>query len=123
MRRRAGFTLVEVLVALVVVVAALTLIGQGFTTGARASSASQKATRAAFLAQRVITDFELGVLSLNQAHEGTFNDEPDYSYETESETAEETGLTLLTVTLRWDEHGQDRTYVLTRLMRERPAEP
>ena len=39
---RRGFTLVEVLVALVVTVAALTILAQGFTTGARASHVSRE---------------------------------------------------------------------------------
>jgi len=56
-KTRAGFTLIEVLVALVVAVAAMTLLSQGFSTGARASTSAQYATRAAILAQRVITDF------------------------------------------------------------------
>ena len=59
---RRGFTLIEVLVALVVAVAAMALLSQGFTTGARASTTAQFATRAALLAQRVVTDFETGVL-------------------------------------------------------------
>ena len=52
MKRKAGFTLIEVLVALVVAVAAMSLLAQGFTTGARASTTAQHATRAALLAQR-----------------------------------------------------------------------
>jgi hypothetical protein len=71
------------------------------------------------LAQQVVTDFETGVLSLNQSHAKTFDDDPDFAYETKSE-ANATGLTQLTVTIKWNERGQDRTYVVTRLMRERP---
>jgi prepilin-type N-terminal cleavage/methylation domain-containing protein len=86
-RGEGGFTLIEVLVALVVAVAAMTLLAQGFTTGARASVNSQYATRAALLAQRVITDFETGQLSLTGNQNGTFEDEADFSYETASEAA------------------------------------
>ncbi len=65
---RRGFTLVEVLVALVVTVAALTILAQGFTTGARASTVSQNETRATLLAHQVLTDLELGELSIDQSH-------------------------------------------------------
>ena len=117
--KRDGFTLVEVLVALVVAVAALTLLSQGFMTGARASTSSQFSTRAALLAQRVMTDFETGQLSLSSSQNGQFDDEPDFSFESKSDTGEVTGLVKLTITVKWQERNQDRTFVLTRLMRER----
>jgi len=120
--RRKGFTLIEVLVALVVTVAALTVVCQGFATGARASVAAQKTTRAALLAQRVLTDVETGVIPLGQSSAGTFEDEPEFLYETRSEP-DLPGLTLLAVTVKWDERGQPRAYVLTRLMRERTTTP
>jgi len=117
MRRRQGFTLIEVLVALVVAVAAMTLLAQGFSTGARASTAAQYATRAAILGQRVITDFETGALELDGNQSGSFDDEQDFSYETTSEATDLTGLSKLTVTVKWKERNQDREYVLVRLMR------
>ncbi len=127
-RTQAGFTLIEVLVALVVAVAAMALLSQGFSTGARASVNAQYATRAALLAQRVITDFETGQLSLTGNQSGSFEDEPDFSYETTSETSTGslttgtvTGLTQLTVTIKWQERNQDRTYVVVRLMKDRPT--
>lgn len=122
MKHQAGFTLIEVLVALVVTVAALTVIAQGFSTGARASTVSQNATRATLLAQQVLTDLETGALSLSSSNAKSFDDAPDFRYETRSESYD-TGLTLLTVTIVWQERNQERTYVLTRLMRERPASP
>lgn len=120
MRTRGGFTLIEVLVALVVAVAAMTLLSQGFSTGARASTSSQYATRAAILAQRVITDFETGALSLTSSQSGKFDDDPDFSYETKSETPDNSSvanLSKLTVTILWQERNVDQSFVLVRLMR------
>jgi len=117
MRRRGGFTLIEVLVALVVAVAAMTLLAQGFSTGARASTTAQYATRAAILGQRVITDLETGALSADGNQSGGFDDEPDFTYQTTSETGDVTGLNKLTVTVKWQERNQDREYVLVRLLR------
>ena len=116
---RKGFTLIEVLVALVVAVAALSLLSQGFMTGARASTVSQYGTRAALHAQRVLTEFESGALSPTSNQNGTFDDDPDFSYETKSSTGEVTGLTQLTVTIKWKERNQDRKYELVRLLRDR----
>jgi prepilin-type N-terminal cleavage/methylation domain-containing protein len=122
MRRERGFTLVEVLVALVVAVAAMALLSQGFSTGARASTSSQFATRAALMAQRVVTDFETGLLPLGSNQNGTFDDDPDFSYETLSESDSVlTGLTKLTITVKWQERNQERTFVLVRLMKDRPT--
>jgi prepilin-type N-terminal cleavage/methylation domain-containing protein len=116
-RRQQGFTLIEVLVALVVAVAAMTLLSQGFSTGARASTTAQYATRAAILGQRVITDLETGAVSADGNQSGGFDDEPDFTYQTTSETGEVTGLNKLTVTVKWQERNQDREYVLVRLLR------
>jgi prepilin-type N-terminal cleavage/methylation domain-containing protein len=121
MKRKAGFTLIEVLVALVVAVAAMALLSQGFTTGARASTTAQYATRAALLAQRVITDFETGQLTLGSNQSGKFEDDPDFSYEARSETGSLSGLTQLTISIKWQERNQDRTYEIVRLMKDRPT--
>ena len=120
MRRDGGFTLIEVLVALVVAVAAMAILSQGFSTGAKASVVSQNATRAAILAGRVMTDYETGAQSTSGSSSGTFEDEPDFSYDTRSETYD-TGLLRVTITVTWDERGQERTYELVRLFRERTA--
>ena len=117
MRRQEGFTLIEVLVALVVAVAAMTLLSQGFSTGARASTTAQYATRAAILGQRVITDLETGAVSADGSQSGAFEDEPDFTYQTASETGAVTGLNKITVTVKWQERNQDREYVLVRLLR------
>ena len=121
MRRQQGFTLIEVLVALVVAVAAMTLLAQGFSTGARASTTAQYATRAAILGQRVITDFETGSLSVDSSQSGSFEDDADFSYDTKSESTDLTGLNKVTVTVKWQERNQDRSYVLGRLLRSGSA--
>ncbi len=115
-----GFTLIEVLVALVVAVAAMAILSQGFSAGAKASVVSQNATRAAIVAGRVMTDYETGALSTSGSTSGTFDDEPDFSYRIETETYD-TGVLRLTVTVTWDERNQERTYELVRLYRERTA--
>ena len=119
---RKGFTLVEVLVALVVTVTALTIIAQGFSTGARASTVSQNATRAAFLAQGLITDLETGERPHDRGEGGTFDEDPNFSFEITPE-ADEPGVTMLTITITWEERSQERTYELVRLMRNPEGAP
>jgi hypothetical protein len=109
---------VEVLVAMVVAVAAFSILAQGFTTGGHAAAAARSGSTAAALAQRVLCDIESGVLAPDQSTSGTFEDEPDFKYSTRS-TADEPGLRLIEVTVTWTEMNQERNFVLTRLLRER----
>ncbi|HYF00914.1 MAG TPA: prepilin-type N-terminal cleavage/methylation domain-containing protein [Planctomycetota bacterium] len=122
MRRDAGFTLIEVIVAMVVAVAAFSVMAQGFTLGGRASVVAQQTTRAAVLAQRVLADIEIGEVPADRSSAGLFDDEPDFRWEVGSEP-DETGLVRLTISVRWSDHGQERTYALVRLWRERTAAP
>ena len=121
--RRAGFTLTEVLVALVVVTASLTIIAQGFLSGGRASLSSQNESRAVWLAESKMVELETGILSASTGGSGTFEPEhPDYSWSVEPESTTTTGLTKVTVTVTWKERTQERTFALTRLMAERASE-
>lgn len=120
--RRSGFTLIEVLVAMVVAVAAFSVLAQGFATGGQASVASQYTTRAAMLAGQIVTDLETGELAADSSKSGAFSEAPEFSWEVRSE-ADEPGLRLLTVTVRWKERTEERRYVLLRLLRERTAAP
>ena len=120
MRRAGGFTLVEVLVAMVVTVAALTVLAQGFATGGQASVSSQKSTRATILAGDILADIETGELAADASASGKFDEEPDFSWTLKSDD-DEPGLRLLTVTVSWTERAEKRDYVLTRLYRERTA--
>lgn len=115
-----GFTLIEVLVALVVVTAGLTIIAQGFLTGGRASVASQNETVAAMLAESKMAEVEAGIVSTQSSASGTFEPErPDFSWSLEPETTTTTGLAKITLTVTWKERSEERTFALVRLMKER----
>ena len=121
-RREGAFTLIEVLVAMVVAVAAFSVMAQGFALGGRASVAAQLTTRAAVLAGRVLADVEIGEIAADRSAGGVFDDEPDFRWDLDSRT-DDPGLLRLTITVRWSDHGQERTYALVRLWRERTAAP
>ena len=69
----------------------------------------------------MITDFETGALSLTSSQSGKFDDDPDFSYETKSDTGDVQGITRLTVTIRWQERNVDQSFALVRLMRSASA--
>src|SRR5688572_2908605 len=120
MKRASGFTLIEVLVALVVVTASLTIIAQGFLTGGRASVRSQNDTRATWLAESKMAEIEAGILTTQTSASGDFEPEhPDYSWSLQTESTATTGLSKITLTIAWKERQQEHTFVLTRLMKER----
>jgi type II secretion system protein I len=117
---RAGFTLIEVLVALVVVTAGLTIIAQGFLTGGRASVASQHGTMAVWLADSKMAELEAGILSTKTSGSGSFEpDQPDFSWEVDIQSTATTGLIQATVTITWKERNEERSFELVRLMKER----
>lgn len=120
--RRRGFTLIEVLVALVVTVSALAILSQGLLTGGRASVISQNASRAAMVAERVMTGLQTGEIVAGSGGGQTFEDEPDFSYETLFDLdPDESTLQDVTVTIRWKEREEERTFVLVRILRDRTA--
>jgi len=118
---RSGFTLVEVLVALVVMGSAIAILAQGFTTGGGASVTAQNRTKAVWLAEEKMADLESAVLPLNLGQSGSYTDNPDWKWEVKSDSTTVAGLYQMTVTITWKERHQDRTYHLVRLMRERPS--
>jgi prepilin-type N-terminal cleavage/methylation domain-containing protein len=120
-RRNAGFTLTEVLVALVITATALVIIAQGFSAGAQASTSSQRLTRAVMLAEGKMTEFETGEIALSSAPSGDFKpDYPDFSWSSTIESGS-FGSYHVTVTVTWSERGEPQTYSLARVLTERPA--
>jgi general secretion pathway protein I len=120
-RARAGFTLVEVLVALVVTVSVLVILAQGFSVGATASVGAQKLSRAVMLAEQKLAEYETGEASLTSGGTGDFGqDHPGYTWSV-SVSAGSNNLTELTVTVSWKQVEQAQSYSIARLMRERPT--
>lgn len=121
-RHDGGFTLTEVLVALVVVTTAMMIVAQGFLVGGRGSVIAQKETVAAMLAESKLAEVEAGIVSVTNASTGTFEAErqPDFSWSVDPEPSTTfTGRVQVTVTVTWKEREQERAFYLVRLMRER----
>jgi prepilin-type N-terminal cleavage/methylation domain-containing protein len=119
--RARGFTLIEVLVALVITVSALVLLAQGFAVGGSASSSAQKTTRAVMLASKVMAQYETGELGLSASGQGDFKpDYPGFTWKSDMATSTN-NLTQVTVTVAWTQGQSEQSYALVRLMRERPT--
>ena len=122
-RRTAGFTLAEVLVALVVLTSGLLIISQGFLTGGTASVRAQQLTIASSLADAKMAEIEGAIVPFSASTSGTFEleGEPDYAWELKPESTATAGLTKVTLTVKWKERSEERTFDLVRLLTERAA--
>ena len=118
-----GFTLLEVLVTLVIMGTVLAVVAQGFTWSGRATGEASQETTAAMLADQKMAELETGEASLLQGDSGEFEGFEGFSYEIETDADEENeGLYEVTVTVTYTNGEEDRSFVLRRLMRERPED-
>lgn len=114
-----GFTLLEVLISLVIVVAAVSVIAQGFSAGSQGAYFAEAETTATMLADLKMTEVETGEIALATGDQGTFPDREGFRYEVTVE-ADVTGLYRVKVEVFYSDGVEERSIALHRLMRERP---
>ncbi|MCX7918044.1 MAG: prepilin-type N-terminal cleavage/methylation domain-containing protein [bacterium] len=115
-----GFTLLEVVIALVIVVVGLVLISQAFSIGLRAVRVSDKATIARFLAEQKITEIELQSFLALQSGTGDFGpDYPDFTWQMNVATTQLDNLLQINLTISWIEDNTTRTLTITKLIADR----
>ncbi|MFB3895033.1 MAG: prepilin-type N-terminal cleavage/methylation domain-containing protein [bacterium] len=114
---QSGFTLLEVIVAMVIVVIGLILISQTFSTGLRAVRVSDKATVARFLAEQKLTELELEDFSTLQSTSGDFGtDYPEFTWQEEVATTNLDNLLQVNLTISWTEDNATRTLLISKLI-------
>lgn len=117
MRRQSGFTLLEVLVATVILAAGVVLISQSISRGIWGLALSRQYTTATFLAQQKLAELVAGIISANETR-GDFGEEyPSYSWELDFADVGDPMLDLeeVTLTVRWDAGRGERSVVVTTL--------
>jgi len=118
--RRAGFTLMEVLAALLLIGIVLPVAMEGITRSVEAGSSAKRRAEAATLAEGKLNE----VIILGSANlideSGEFGPEwPGYMYAVTSQTQDYNdalGLIEVTVTVTWPERGDQRALKVTSLM-------
>ena len=121
---RQGFTLLEVLVAVMILAIAVTAILSQFSAGMEAGGKSRDITRAVLLAKEKLEELKAFVDSGDEGKSGTSDD--GYAWETrvslyelpEKEAGENElsfELLKLTAIVRWDTGGQERQMELSTL--------
>ncbi len=122
MKTHAGFTLLEVMLAVSILATALVLTLDGFSTSMRAAKLSERYTVANMLLQRKIADLELLDAIETGEEDGDFADEdgnddyPGYRWTTEVVESEDIdGLLEATVKITWQDRGHERSAKVVRL--------
>jgi len=115
-----GFTLVEVLIAMTLVVVGLVLIAQAFSAGLKAMGASDQSTVARFLLEQKLAEFESLPFTSLQSDEGDFGDDyPDYRWVAEVETTDLANLVQMNLSVYWKRNNSETSLTVTRLFAER----
>lgn len=98
-----GFTLIEVLLAVIIAGLAFVILSQGMGGAAQGSSLSQKRTRGVMLASQKMVEVETGALDPSrQNDQGNFPaPDEEYSYEMTAATTTQTSVYDVSVTVRW----------------------
>ena len=121
--RRAGFTLVETLAALLLVAIVIPVVMRGVTLATGAASASKRRTEAASLAQSKLSEllaterWRGGVLA-GQFGPADGHNAGDYGWRAEVAPWTEPYLKELAVRVSWDRAGVEQSVTLTTLVYE-----
>ena len=111
---RGGFTLLEVLVAGVLVSVGIVVLAQVVSGSIWAGSSLEGRARAARLADSLLSRIEAGEISINETSIGDFEDmgESDVVWEVQSEAGNEEFLRRLTIRVVWEGAGGLDEFVL-----------
>ena len=99
-RRRAGLSLMEVIVAIAILGGALTVIGNLVYLGSRAASNTRLFSEAQILCDTKMAEVSAGVLPLQSIGGTPIEENPDWLYSVEVGQAPVTGLLGVTVTVQ-----------------------
>jgi len=113
---RPGLTLIEVLLALAILLLSLAAIGQLVDLGGDHGLHARFHVRGTRLAQAKLAECEAGVIDVTAGGSGTFDDEPEWSWDVTSQPETATNLYRVTVTVGRDMRGKRFEIVLAQLV-------
>ena len=111
---RKGFTLVEIITALAILMVGITFTSRTFVLGMRQKARNNNLVAAHFLASGKIEETFTGELSA----EGKCEFNENLSWKRELRESRVPGLLEVGVTVKWQERGAEKTYSLTTLIRD-----
>jgi general secretion pathway protein I len=119
-RGRRGFTLIEVLAALLLVGIALPVIMQGFSIATRVGSTAKRRTEASALADAKLTELVATAQWQTGIQSGDFSpDWPDYAWTVQIQPWSDSGVDELDLTITWTgRNGQPDSLTVSTLVYE-----
>lgn len=118
-RRRAGLTLLEVILAIAILGGALVVIGELIRTGSRSAQNARELTIAQILAESTMNEVAAGLIPATSTSTQVLETNPDWMYSLQVDPApNQQGLLLVTVTMNQSDpvRGRELSYSLVRWM-------
>lgn len=103
---RSGLTLVEVMLALAIMLIALVAVGRLVDIGTQSGFDARMTARGNRLAEAKMGEVEAGAIPLEAPSEGTFEEEPAWSWKVTPEPQGPANLYLVTITVSRDISGR-----------------
>ena len=97
--RRAGLSLLEVILSIAILGGAMVVIGQLLNLGYRSAVEAKIRSDANILADSKMAEVAAGVLDLQSAAERPFDENPDWLYSIQVQPSPQLGLLMVTVTV------------------------
>lgn len=104
--KRQGLTLIEVILGLAIMLIALVAIGRLVDIGTDSGFEARMTARGNRLAEVKMAEVEAGAIALDSTSEGTFEEEPAWSWRVSPEPQGPANLYLVTVTVSRDNSGR-----------------
>jgi general secretion pathway protein I len=117
-----GFTLLEVVVALSIAAIAFPALLKAFSDGIKNYSLIENRTTAYYLLKLKIGQVEMTGYPDTGSEEGDFGTDSRFKWATEIVDTDTEGLREITVTITWDERGQEKSLQLSTYLADRAIE-
>jgi general secretion pathway protein I len=117
LRRHRGFTLIEILLALMIFSVVLVAIIEGIALQLRAQQVAEDTTRAVILAENILEQVKYDIPLENTEESGKFDgSHANFSYQLKIQETELAGLYEVQVAIIWEDGVAERSHVLKTLM-------
>lgn len=118
-RAKRGFTLLEVVLALAILVGAIAVVGELIRLGGAAAASARDLSQAQLLAESVMAEITAGILPLENSQSVPIETDPEWVYGVELLPVETPGLLAVRVTVvQAGAAGRPAEFALVRWMRD-----
>ncbi len=117
-----GMTLLETIVALAILAIGIVGVLHAFSTSVIATRAAESYSKGTILASQVASELDRQTTVEAGEESGTFEDEPNYSWEAVVEPADDNGLMRTTITVTWNRAANPRHLDLVLCLKPSGAE-